>query len=336
MGKRLLFLSFFIAPLFLILKKLYIRRFRRLPQIPPSFPPYKRGDERGVKKFIKICVICGFISFLFLFSDSIAFGQYQDQLKQMKALLASKQTIGRKLGDYSLTDQDGNIFNLKDYRGKPFIINFIYTSCPHTCGVSTAIVSEAIKKFDKDSGKKVDVITIGFDFERDTPQRMREYGEAFVKDFKYWKFASGDKNTISELTAKLGFYYKKTGDSFDHLNMISVIDLSGGVYNNIAYNTDEKAEDVQKKIIGSLERLLLNNNKEVSKSFGLIEKIKLMCSEYDPSTQAYKFSYYYFLTKFILGNILFFIVPIILLWRREILSLIKGCKGLIMKMFKAI
>src|SRR3989337_3720352 len=108
MGKRLLFLSFFIAPLFLILKKLYIRRFRRLPQIPPSFPPYKRGDERGVKKFIKICVICGFISFLFLFSDSIAFGQYQDQLKQMKALLASKQTIGRKLGDYSLTDQDGN------------------------------------------------------------------------------------------------------------------------------------------------------------------------------------------------------------------------------------
>src|SRR3972149_8104849 len=134
MGKRLLFLSFFIAPLFLILKKLYIRR---LPQIPPSFPPYKRGDERGVKKFIKICVICGFISFLFLPSDSLAFGQYQDQMKQMKALLASKQTIGRKIGDYALTDQDGNRFNLKDYRGKPFIIKFIYTSCPHTCGVST-------------------------------------------------------------------------------------------------------------------------------------------------------------------------------------------------------
>src|SRR3989338_7568359 len=230
MGKRLLFLSFFIAPVFLILKKLYIRRLRRLPQIKTKY---------FFKQSVKICVICGFIRFLFFPADSLAFGQYHDQMKQMKALLASKQTIGRKIGDYALTDQDGNRFNLKDYRGKPYIINFIYTSCPHTCGVSTAIVSEAIKKFDKDSGKKVDVITIGFDFERDTPQRMREYGEAFVKDFKYWKFASGDKNTISELTAKLGFYYKKTGDSFDNLNMISVIDLSG-VYIIILHITQMK------------------------------------------------------------------------------------------------
>jgi protein SCO1/2 len=319
MGKRLLLLSFIIAPFF--------------------FDSHQDSKAQRIKNSLNL--IRGFVSwglcgmFLFFPSDSLAFGQYHDQMKQMKALLASKQTIGRKIGDYSLTDQDGNRFNLKDYRGKAYIINFIYTSCPHTCGVSTSIISEAVKRFKKDSGKDVDVITIGFDIERDTPNKMREYGEAFVKDFKYWKFASGDKNAINEITNKLGFYYKKRDDSFDHLNMISVIDLNGEVYNNIVYGEDESEDKVQGKLIGSLERLLLNNDKVAAKSLGLLEKIKLMCSEYDPSSQAYKFSYYYFLTKFILGNILFFIAPLILLWRREILSFFKGCKGLITRIFKA-
>lgn len=277
------------------------------------------------------------VVFLFLLTtDSTAAESYQDKMKQMKVLLASRQTIGRKLGDYVLTDQDGKSFNLKDYKGKPFVVNFIYTNCPHTCGVSTSIIAGAVEEFNKKSGKRIDVITVGFDFERDTPHRMREYGEAFTKNFKDWRFASGDKTTIDDFTNKLGFYFKRTDDGFDHLNMISVIDLNGGVYNNIVYNTDEKADKVQKNLIGSLEGLLLNSgdNKEASKELGILDRIKIMCSEYDPSTQTYRFSYYYFLTKFILGNIIFYILPLIILWRREILSLIKGGKGLIMRIFK--
>lgn len=272
-------------------------------------------------------------SFFLLANNSLATEYYRYDMKQMKAYVNARQSIGRKVGNFTLTDQDGIPFNLKDYLGKPLLINFIYTNCPNTCSVNASIIAKSIKELGRDLDGKANVITIGFDYERDTPQRMREYGEAFTKDFKYWRFATGDRKTIEGLTREIGFYYKKIGEGFDHLNMISIIDLRGQVYKHIIYSNDEEINNAREGLVAALKKLLSDSDasKDFKKSFGLIEKIKLLCSEYDPSTRAYKFSYYYFLTKFILGNILFYILPLIILWRRGILSLIKGGKGLIMR-----
>lgn len=273
-------------------------------------------------------------SFL-LANNSLATEYYRYNMKQMKAYVNARQSLGRKIGNFILTDHDGIPFNLKEYLGKPLLINFVYTNCPNTCSVNASIIAKSIKELGRDSDPSngVNVITIGFDYERDTAQRMKEYGEAFTKDFKYWRFATGDKKTIEWLTKELGFYYKKEGEGFDHLNMISIIDLKGQVYKHIIYSNEEEIKKAQDGLVAALKKLLSDSavSKDFKKSLGLIEKIKLLCSEYDPSTRAYKFSYYYVLTKLILGNILFFILPLLILWRREILSLINGCKGFIIK-----
>lgn len=294
-------------------------------------------------------------SFFLLANNSLATEYYRYDMKQMKAYVNARQSIGRKIGNFILTDHDGIQFNLKDYLGKPLLINFVYTNCPNTCSVNASIIAKSIKELGRDSdpvrkpgeifssevGKPnlsngVNIITVGFDYERDTAQRMREYGEAFTKDFKYWRFATGDRKTIEGLTKELGFYYKKEREGFDHLNMISIIDLRGQVYKHIIYSNDEEINNAREGLVAALKKLLLDSavSKDFKKPIGLIEKIKLLCSEYDPSTLAYKFSYYYFFTKFILGNILFFILPLFILWRRELLSLIKEGKGLILKIFK--
>jgi protein SCO1/2 len=279
-----------------------------------------------------ILVISFFIASYFLpANNSLAAEYYRYDMKQMKAYVNARQSLGRRIGNFILTDQDGVQFNLKDYLGKPLVINFVYTNCPHTCSINTAIITKSIEKLSRDSDRKVDIITVGFDYERDTPQRMKEYGEAFTSDFKYWRFASGDRKTIEGLTKEVGFYYKKTGEGFDHLNMISVIDLNGKVYKHIIYSNEEEIKKAQEGLIAALKKLLSDSaGKRDFKNIGLIEKIKLLCSEYDPTTKAYKFSYYYFITKFILGNILFFILPIFILWRRELLSVINKGKGFIL------
>ncbi len=298
-------------------------------------------------------------SFFLLANNSLATEYYRYDMKQMKAYVNARQSLGRKIGNFILTDHDGIQFNLKDYLGKPLLINFVYTNCPNTCSVNASIIAKSITELGRDLDEKVNpvrkpseifssggekstlsnrvnIITVGFDYERDTPQRMKEYGEAFTKDFKYWRFAAGDKKTIEWLTNELGFYYKKEGEGFDHLNMISIIDLRGQVYKHIIYSNDEEINNAREELVAAFKKLLSDSaDKKDFKNIGLLEKIKLLCSEYDPSTRAYKFSYYYVLTKLILGNILFFILPLLVLWRREILSLVKGGKGLITKMFKA-
>ena len=73
---------------------------------------------------------------------------------------------------------------------------------------------------------KIHIITVSFDYEADTPQKMKEYGENFTKDFKYWRFATGDKKDYRE--AYRGIWvlsYQKTKEGFDHINMISIMDL---------------------------------------------------------------------------------------------------------------
>src|SRR3989338_7044000 len=267
-------------------------------------------------------------SFFLLANNSLATEYYRYDTKQMKAYVNARQSLGRKIGNFILTDYDGIQFNLKDYLGKPLLINFVYTNCPNTCSVNASIIAKSITELGRDLDGKVNIITVGFDYERDTPQRMKEYGEAFTKDFKYWRFAAGDKKTIEWLTNELGFYYKKEGEGFDHLNMISIIDTNGKVYKHIIYSNDEKINNAREGLVAALKKLLSDSaDKKDFKNIGLLEKIKLLCSEYDPSTRAYKFSYYYVFTKLILGNILFFILPLFVLWRREILSLVKGDKG---------
>lgn len=278
------------------------------------------------------------VSFFLLTLTNLAFGSSQNDMKQMRALLTANQSIGKKIGNHILIDQDGNKFSFKEYLGKPIVVNFIYTSCPHTCNVGTSIIADTIEEANRELGQKLNVITVDFDFERDTPQRIKEYGERFTKDFRYWRFATGDKNAIQRLTNELGFYYEKTKNGFDHLNMISIIDLNGEVYQHIYYGVDDKNDEVQRELIESLKGLLSNykSGKDISKStsISIIDRIKLICSDYDPTTDTYMFSYLYFFTKFILGNIAFYIAPLIILWRKELLSLITGCKDLILKCLK--
>jgi hypothetical protein len=160
--------------------------------------------------------------------------------------------------------------------------------------------------------------------------KLKEYSKNFVKDFKYWRFATGDKDTIQNLAKEFGFYYQKSKEGFNHLNMISIIDHKGEIYKHIYYGEDDNSGNKKNELIGSLKRLLSNTKKaeDISDSLGVIDRIKFICSDYDPESQTYSFSYFH-LVKFAINNILFYIVPLFMLWWRELLSLFIRFKNLI-------
>ena len=81
-----------------------------------------------------------------------------------------------------LTGADGRPHSLAEYRGKAVLVIFGYTHCPDVCPTSLADAAKALKALGNDASR-VQVVFVGVDPKRDTPQLLRDYVTAFRPDF---------------------------------------------------------------------------------------------------------------------------------------------------------
>lgn len=250
---------------------------------------------------------------LALFSQSHASLSSQEE---QEAFNLSNNAVGREIGDYTLIDQDGESFKLKEFAGgRPIVISLIYTSCGHICPTITMSLKNAIKAAGKDLTTKINAITMGFDVENDTPKRMKEYGSNFTDNFKNWKFATADKDSIEKMAKDLGFYYEKIQGGFDHLNVVTIIDAKGKIYKHV-YGLDFKPEEILSAVSGATNQ---NYDRVVSTgSQGILNRLILFCYKYDEKTGQYKLDY-----PFLIGTAMEAIVIltiILFVWGRNIKS----------------
>lgn len=217
-----------------------------------------------------------------------------DDLKGAAA--SANMAVGNRVGDYTLTDQDGKKFKLSELLDRPLVVSFVYTKCVHTCDTITARLAEAFKEQGL-PGKKYRALTIGFDTDNDTPEAMRAFAERFTKDFKSWRFASTDRKTIEGLTRDTGFYFKKTGSGFEHLNMVSIVGTDGTVYAQV-YGLDFKSDE----LLSAIDKKQALNAPGAAGT-GILDRIKLLCYTYDESTGTYRPDYTVIIPIFLGGFI---------------------------------
>ncbi len=97
---------------------------------------------------------------------------------------------------FHLTDQDGASYGTEQLRGKIWIADFIYTSCPGPCPMISSRMSETQKPL-RDTDVKLVSFTV--DPRHDTPGVLRNYAERLNAQPSRWKFLTGDKDTIYRL-----------------------------------------------------------------------------------------------------------------------------------------
>jgi len=151
--------------------------------------------------------------------------------------------------EFALTDQDGNRLALKDLRGKVLAITFIFASCADTCPLLTAKLAGIQKRLGSDFGSKVHFVSITVDPERDTPEVLKRYAEAYKANLSGWAFMTGSQAEIREVAKRYGIYYKKTprGD-VDHTFLSSLVDQKGTLrvqYMGVKFNPDEMLRDLR-------------------------------------------------------------------------------------------
>src|SRR3972149_229031 len=100
------------------------------------------------------------------------------------ALKFSMAAIGTTPTDHRFTNQDNQTVALSRYRGKPLLVNFIYTSCYHTCPTMTSHIKDVLGiARDAVGADTFAIVSIGFDSAVDSHQRMRYFAGQRKVDF---------------------------------------------------------------------------------------------------------------------------------------------------------
>lgn len=231
--------------------------------------------------------------------------------EQQTSVVKSEDVIGKLLENYKLIDQDGIGFNTSELSGRPLVVSFIYTSCIHICPTITLSISNVIKEKKEGFGRDYNILTVSFDPDKDTPRKLKEFGANFTSDFKHWRFATADKETIDRMTRNFGFFYKKDGETFQHINMVSVLDANSHILTHV-YGIDFKPDQVLNPIYNP-DTFKKNQNSGLA---ALVKKVSLFCYKYDPATNSYRLDYPLLVQMTLEGTLLFSILFFV--WKKEI------------------
>jgi protein SCO1 len=106
------------------------------------------------------------------------------------------------LPDVSLIDQHGSAVSLASLKGKPVLIDFIYTSCASTCPVLTAKMVAVARELGPALGANVTMVSITLDPEHDSPAQLASYAKSRGADAGGWLFLTGKPAQIDQVLAQ--------------------------------------------------------------------------------------------------------------------------------------
>jgi cytochrome oxidase Cu insertion factor (SCO1/SenC/PrrC family) len=147
-------------------------------------------------------------------------------------------------GSFALTDQDGRTVTSDSLKGKPTLIYFGFTYCPDVCPTSLLLMETALEKLGPDAAKKVNLVFITIDPERDTPKLMKGYVENFGPTFIG---LTGTPQQIADAARAYRVYYQKVPGKdggpylMDHSSIVYLLDRNGRFVTHFTHEAKAEA-----------------------------------------------------------------------------------------------
>ena len=159
--------------------------------------------------------------------------------------------------EFTLTERSAQPFDSASLRGKVWVADFFFTSCPGTC----LMLSKRMKEIHGATAKNEDVrfISISTDAETDTPEVMTKYAASLGADSR-WSFLTGARDAVFDLSIagfKLALADAEGVDvkeKFIHSTKLVLVDRHGwirGYYDGVSEGSNEKD-----RLLADIKRLL--------------------------------------------------------------------------------
>jgi len=175
-------------------------------------------------QYSKAKFLFGMLGFLFLF---VLTGCKQQTSTQK---FHSTDITGVDFGtNFQLTDHNGKVRTLADFKGKAVVMFFGYTHCPDVCPTTLSDLAQVLTILGKDADK-VQVLFVTVDPARDTQELLAKYVPAFNPGFLG---LFGDEAATAKVAKDFRIFYQKhkSKDSqrydVDHTAGTYVFDQSG-------------------------------------------------------------------------------------------------------------
>ena len=247
--------------------------------------------------------------------ENITKGQADPVFDGDAALAKSKQAAGNAVGAVRLVNDKGQHISLADFEGKPLIVNMIYTSCAHFCGVLVRDLIESVESARAILGNQAfNVVSVGFDAKVDTPTRMHQWGISQGIDFDNWHMLAGDVMAVRKLGDAVGFTWAPSPIGYDHLAQTTIVNAAGRVAYQVYGSNFEPPI-----LVEPLKRITLGEALSLNSLNGLMNRVRLFCTVYDAKSGRYEFDYS-ILISIIMGILVLGTVGIIVAraWLREL------------------
>ncbi len=156
---------------------------------------------------------------------------------------AAKEAPLHKIGpapQFELTNQDGKKITNADYKGKVYVLEFFFSTCPSICPIMNKNMMAIEKEFSNEPN--FGIVSITINPENDTPKVLKEHAKKLGITAKNWNFLTGDIDYIMNLSNKGFNIYAgknaKVSGGFEHSGLFALIDKKGNIrcrrdeYNN--------------------------------------------------------------------------------------------------------
>ncbi len=173
------------------------------------------------------------------------------------------EVIG-KVPEFSFIDQNGKTITNQSYKGKVYVVEFFFTTCPSICPIMTDNMIKIDSKFF--GNPKFGIASITINPENDTPQVLKLYAKKHQITSPNWHLLTGNKQAIYDLANKgFNLYVGKNSEvagGFEHSGFFALVDQDGNIRsrkdklgNPVIYYNGLEAEGVQ-MLIEDIKKLL--------------------------------------------------------------------------------
>ena len=183
------------------------------------------------------------ISFIVLIFGIIFIPKIVNRIKEGKVTDMDRHSIGKsekveeklssigKAPSFEFVNQHNDTITERDYKGKVYLVEFFFTTCPTICPVMNKNMVKIQNEFKNEEDFAIASFTINP--QHDTPEVLKAYADEYGVKNPNWHMLTGNIEKIYKLANKgYNLYAGQNANAeggFEHSGMFALIDKSGNI-----------------------------------------------------------------------------------------------------------
>lgn len=161
---------------------------------------------------------------------------------------------------FALVGSDGRAVTAESLRGRLWVADFIFTTCPGTCSLLSAQMARLQRALAERGLTDVRSVSFTVDPANDSPAVLRQYAARFEADPRRWLFVTGERAALYDLIQggfKLAVAERSEEENTDGAGLITHSDRfvlvdAGGRVRGYYHGTDPAEVD---RLLADIEKL---------------------------------------------------------------------------------